>query len=190
MKDNITKRVALAGMLTALAMIFSYIEAIMPFSIGIYGVKLGLANLVVLSGLYYLPHRDVFLVSVTRIFLSTLLFGNIMALAYSLAGGILSFLVMSGLQKKDIMSMAGVSTAGGICHNIGQVIAEQRSIFIPSGADDIRNRSRTGNRTGSGKNHAGSHKRKIVSVMRKTAYNIKEEICLNRLQEQESKQKK
>ena len=114
MKDNITKRVALAGMLTALAMIFSYIEAIMPFSIGIYGVKLGLANLVVLSGLYYLPHRDVFLVSVTRIFLSTLLFGNIMALAYSLAGGILSFLVMSGLQKKDIMSMAGVSTAGGI----------------------------------------------------------------------------
>lgn len=87
MKGSTAKRVALAGMLTALAMIFSYIEAIMPFSIGIYGVKLGLANLVVLSGLYYLPHRDVFLVSITRIFLSTLLFGNIMALAYSLAGG-------------------------------------------------------------------------------------------------------
>lgn len=135
MKDNMTKRVALAGMLTALAMIFSYIEAIMPFSIGIYGIKLGLANLVVLSGLYYLPHRDVFLVSVTRIFLSTLLFGNIMALAYSLAGGILSFLVMSGLQKKDIMSMAGVSTAGGICHNIGQVIVaavilQSKGVFL------------------------------------------------------------
>lgn len=87
MKDNITKRVALAGMLTALAMIFSYIEAIMPFSIGIYGVKLGLANLVVLSGLYYLPHRDVFLVSVTRIFLSTLLFGKYNGTCLQSGGG-------------------------------------------------------------------------------------------------------
>jgi heptaprenyl diphosphate synthase len=120
---EISKRTALAGMLTALAMVFSYIEVLLPFSIGIWGIKLGLANLVVLSGLYFLPHRDVFIVSMTRIFLTTLLFGNIMALAYSLAGGVFSFLVMSWLQKRRLLSMAGVSIAGGICHNIGQIMA-------------------------------------------------------------------
>lgn len=132
---EISKRTAFAGMLTALAMIFSYIEVLIPFSVGIWGIKLGLANLVVLSGLYFLPHREVLVVSMTRIFLSALLFGNIMALAYSLAGGLLSFAVMSGLQKKNVLSMTGVSVAGGICHNIGQImvacfVLQSRGVFM------------------------------------------------------------
>lgn len=116
-----TQRIALAGMLTAVSMIFSYIEAIIPFSVGIWGIKLGLANLIVLSGLYLLPHRDVFLISITRILLSTFLFGNIMALGYSLAGGALSFGVMSWLQRKKLLSVVAISVAGGVCHNIGQI---------------------------------------------------------------------
>ncbi len=121
MKEK-TKRIALAGMLTALAMIFSYIEAVIPFSVGIAGVKLGLANLVVLSGLYVLPARDVFTVSITRILLSSLLFGNLMALAYSLAGGVVSFFVMFFLVKHQVLSPVGVSTAGGIAHNTAQIL--------------------------------------------------------------------
>jgi heptaprenyl diphosphate synthase len=114
--------VALDGILVALAMIFSYIETFIPFNFGVPGIKLGLANLVVLLGLTFLPAVDVLLVSVVRIVLSSLLFGNVMSLWYSLAGGLLSFLCMWLLTRREGYSIIGISMAGGVMHNVGQVI--------------------------------------------------------------------
>jgi heptaprenyl diphosphate synthase len=116
----VAKKVAFCGMLTALAMIFSYVEALIPVNFGIPGVKLGLANLVVLAGLWILRPHEVLMVSVSRIILISLLFGNGVSLLYSLAGGILSFFVMLGLKKAGFSGI-GVSAAGGAAHNIGQL---------------------------------------------------------------------
>lgn len=116
------RRVALDGILVALAMIFSYIETFIPFNFGVPGIKLGLANLVVLLGLTFLPAVDVLLISVVRIVLSSLLFGNVMSLWYSLAGGLLSFLCMWLLTRREGYSIIGISMAGGVMHNVGQII--------------------------------------------------------------------
>ena len=114
---------AFCGMLTALAMIFSYVEALIPVPLGIPGIKLGLANLVVLSGLYVLRPAEVFAVSLCRILLIGFLFGTGMSILYSLAGGVLSFLVMLLLLKAGLFSRVGISAAGGVCHNVGQLLA-------------------------------------------------------------------
>ena len=117
------KKVAYAGMLVALAMIFSYVEALIPINFGIPGIKLGLANLVVLSGLYRMKPGEIFLVSIARILLVGFLFGNGMSIIYSLAGGTLSFLIMFILIRTEGFSPAGVSVAGSVSHNIGQLAA-------------------------------------------------------------------
>ena len=116
------KRVAAAAVLTALAMIFSYIEALIPINFGIPGIKLGLANLVVVVSLYALGWPLAALISLVRILLSGLLFGNLASLLYSLAGGFLSFLAMCLLKKIKGFSIIGVSIAGGVSHNIGQIL--------------------------------------------------------------------
>lgn len=116
------KKIAYCSVLVALAMIFSYVEAILPFDFVVPGVKLGVANLVIVTGLYYLRPGEVLSISIVRILLSALLFGNGMSLAYSLAGGILSFFVMLGLKRIRGFSVVGVSIAGGVTHNIGQIV--------------------------------------------------------------------
>ena len=115
-------RVAHCGILIALALIFSYVEALVPISVGVPGVKLGLANLVVLFGLTFLNPGEVLAISVSRILLSGFLFGNGMSILYSLCGGLLSFAVMYLLTRNKGFSMTGVSIAGGVTHNIGQII--------------------------------------------------------------------
>lgn len=116
------KRVAYSSMLIALSMIFSYMELLIPISVGIPGVKLGLANLVVITGLYYLPATQVIIIGITRIVLSGFLFGSMSGILYSLAGGIFSFIVMLLLYKTKKLSIVGVSMSGGVCHNIGQIL--------------------------------------------------------------------
>lgn len=116
-----TKKIAYCAMLTTLSMIFSYIEALIPFSFGIPGIKLGLANLVVLVGLYFMPVGWVFTVLVLRVTLVSFLFGNLSMMIYSMAGGVLSFLVMLAVKKRKGFSIIGVSIAGGVSHNIGQL---------------------------------------------------------------------
>lgn len=108
-------------MLVALAMIFSYVESLIPINFGIPGVKLGIANLVTITGLYYMRTRDVLLIAVMRIMLSGFMFGNGMSILYSLAGGLLSFAVMASVKRTGAFSIAGVSLAGGIAHNVGQL---------------------------------------------------------------------
>ena len=121
-KASAAKRIAYLGMLTALAMIMSYVESLVPIGLGIPGIKIGLANLVVLTGLYYLKPQEVFLVSVTRILLIGLLFGNGVSIIYSLAGGIVSFFVMLLLKKTGAFSVAGASVAGAVSHNTAQLM--------------------------------------------------------------------
>lgn len=123
-KTKITpaKRVATCAVMVALAMIFSYVEALIPINFGIPGIKLGLANLVVVVALYSLGWPIAALISLVRILLSALLFGNMASLLYSLAGGILSFIVMALLKKIKGFSVIGVSIAGGVCHDIGQIL--------------------------------------------------------------------
>ena len=90
---------AYLGVFLALALICSYIESLIPFSIGIPGIKLGLANIVVVFALYTLGTKEAFCISLARIIISAFMFGNAIGIAYSLAGGILSFFVMAGLEK-------------------------------------------------------------------------------------------
>lgn len=116
-----SKKVAMAGMFTALAMIFSYVEVLIPINLGIPGMKLGLANLVVVTALYTMGAPMAFAVSMIRIMLVSVTFGSLAAMLYSLAGGILSFFGMMLLKKIPNFSMIGVSVAGGILHNIGQL---------------------------------------------------------------------
>lgn len=115
-------RVAWYGVLIALAMVLSYVETLIPVTIGIPGVKLGLANLVVFLALYEMGTADAFAISLLRILLVSMTFGNMAALMYSAAGGLLSFLVMWLCKKSGYLLPVAVSVAGGIAHNIGQLV--------------------------------------------------------------------
>ena len=119
---KISRTAALIGGLAAAALIFSYVEVLIPFgNLGIPGLKLGLANITTLALMYYMNGKVAFSVSIVRVLIASLLFGMTM-LPYSLAGAILSFAVMYLLKKTEKFSIVGVSLAGGIAHNIGQVI--------------------------------------------------------------------
>ncbi|MDD6231710.1 MAG: Gx transporter family protein [Frisingicoccus sp.] len=117
-----SKKVAMAGMFTALAMIFSYVEVLIPINLGIPGMKLGLANLVVVVTLYTMGVPMAFVVSMIRIMLVSMTFGSFSAMLYSMAGGLLSFCGMALLKKIPNFSVIGVSLLGGVLHNTGQLL--------------------------------------------------------------------
>lgn len=126
-----TRRLATSAMFATLALIFTYVEVLIPFSVGIPGVKLGLANLVIIIALYELDARYAFSINMLRIALSGLLFSGLFAMFYSLAGGIVSLLLMAALKKTGKFSMIGVSMAGGVAHNFGQLLV---AAFLVSNA--------------------------------------------------------
>ena len=115
-------KAAYFGVFTALALIFSYVETLIPIHIGIPGVKLGLANLIVVIALYRMGVREAYVLSVVRVILAGFLFGNLFAILYSLAGGLLSLTVMVFFKKTEKFSVLGVSMAGAVFHNMGQLI--------------------------------------------------------------------
>ena len=115
-------KAAYFGVFTALALIFSYVETLIPINFGIPGAKLGLANLVIVIVLYKTGGKEALLLSVTRIVLSGFLSGNLFAILYSLAGGLFSLAVMGLVKRRKSFSIIGVSMAGGVTHNIGQLI--------------------------------------------------------------------
>lgn len=118
-----TKRLAFLGLATALAMVFSYIEAILPpIWSAVPGIKVGLANIIIIFLLYRMSFKEAAVVSFIRILLTALLFGNVMTMAYSVAGAVLSLATMALLKKWDVFSMTGVSIAGGVTHNLGQIL--------------------------------------------------------------------
>ena len=120
-----SKRIAFCGVMTALAIVFGYIEYLVPFPIGIYGIKLGLSNLVVVVMLYTTKWYTALSINLLRIFICFLLFGSATSLLYSLFGGILSFFVMLILKSlsSEHFSSVGISICGAVAHNIGQICA-------------------------------------------------------------------
>ena len=119
---NKNKKLANMAMLVALAMIFSYVESLIPINFGVPGMKLGVANLVTVTGLYFLKTPEVLAVSVLRVLLTGFIFGNGMSIIYSLAGAVVSLLAMVLVKKMDGISIVGVSITGGVFHNIGQIL--------------------------------------------------------------------
>lgn len=117
-----SRSVATYGMLIALAFILSYIESIIPVPVPIPGIKVGLANLVVITALYLLGPKQAFALSMLRIILVGFTFGNLSTMLFSFAGGMISWLLMVGAKKVKGFSMTGVSILGGIGHNMGQIL--------------------------------------------------------------------
>lgn len=126
-----TRRLAFSAMFAALALIFSYVEILIPIPVPIPGIKLGIANLVILIALYRMGFRYAFSINCVRIVIAGLLFSGVFGMIYSFAGGILSLVVMVLLKRTGLFSMVGVSMAGGVAHNLGQLIA---ACFIVSNA--------------------------------------------------------
>lgn len=122
-----TKKIALCGVLTALAMIFSYIESVIPVPIPVPGIKLGVANIAVITILYVLGVKEAIVINLLRIVLTSLLFGNVNSFLFSISGAALSLEIMIIMKKLDFFSCIGVSVCGGVMHNIGQIIA---AVFI------------------------------------------------------------
>lgn len=115
------KKITLLSLFCAVAMIMSYLEAIIPLPLP-FGIKVGLPNIVIVFILYRFGAKEAVAVSIVRVILVALLFGNIMSLAYSIAGAVLSLTLMIILKSTDWFTTVGVSVAGGICHNTGQII--------------------------------------------------------------------
>ena len=116
-----TKKLTTMAMLTAVAMILSYVEAMLP-SIAIPGVKMGLANIAVVFALYRFGWKEAVVISLIRVVLMSLLFTGVAAMLYSLAGAAVSLILMGLLKKVNAFSAVGVSVAGGVGHNAGQVL--------------------------------------------------------------------
>ena len=116
-----TSKVAQYGLLIALALALSWLESLLP-PLGVPGVKLGLPNLVIVFALYRLGAWDAWRLSIVRVLLASALFGSGVSLAYSMAGAVLSLTVMGLLKKTDKFSSVGVSVAGGVAHNAGQIL--------------------------------------------------------------------
>ena len=117
-----TKQIARIAMLVAVAFVLSYIESVLPLNLGVPGVKAGFSNIVVVLCLYESSMKETIGISFVRILLVGLTFGNLYSLLYSLAGGLLSLIVMVLLKRSVRFSTCGVSVAGGVSHNIGQII--------------------------------------------------------------------
>lgn len=113
--------VALYGLLIALSMVLSFVESLIPIPIPVPGVKLGLANLVTVAGLYLIGISGTVCVTLLRIVLVGFSFGNPYSMLYGLSGSLLSLLVMSLAKKYHLFSTVGISILGGIFHNIGQI---------------------------------------------------------------------
>lgn len=117
------KKTAYYGAMLALAIICGYVEFLIPFDLGIPGIKLGVANTVAVFLLYKNGFPAAMTVNIARILLCGILFGNAMSIFYSLCGGVLSVTAMWLLKKCRFFSEVGVSALGGTVHNIGQLFA-------------------------------------------------------------------
>lgn len=123
MKRNKIRRIVMLGLLTSVAMILSYVESLLPPLLpAVPGIKIGLPNVIIIFLLYKAGYRSAAAVSLIRVFLVALLFGNIMTLAYSLAGAMLSLTLMALCKRFDVFSTVGVSIVGGVTHNLGQIL--------------------------------------------------------------------
>lgn len=117
-----TKKITVLGVLAALSIVLSFVETLLPpIYAAIPGIKIGLANIVNIFLLYKFSIKDTAAVTLVRVLTVAFLFGNLMTLAYSIAGAFLSITIMALLKKTNRFSTVGVSIAGGVAHNLGQI---------------------------------------------------------------------
>ena len=127
-----TKNIAFLGICASLALLLSYVEFLIPpLFAAVPGIKLGLPNVAIIFVLYRFGLGPAAAVSFVRLAISSILFGNVVAFAYSLAGAVLSLALMAILKKIDAFSMVGVSIVGGIAHNIGQILVAMLLLDTP-----------------------------------------------------------
>lgn len=119
-----TRMLVFISVLVAQGMILSFIETMLPIPFIAPGAKLGLANIVTLSAIYLLTFKQATAVVLLRVVLTAVTFGSLSSFLYSLSGGVLSLLIMAGILKvfKGEISLMGVSVAGAVAHNIGQLV--------------------------------------------------------------------
>ena len=121
MKIN-TKYIALLGLLLTFAVAAGYFERFIPPIIPtVPGLKLGLPNIAVIILIYIKDYKTAFILNIFRVILSGFLFTGIWGMIYGLSGALLSFIVMAILKKTDKFGAVGISAAGGVCHNLGQI---------------------------------------------------------------------
>ncbi len=111
------------GLYCAAAVILGYVEMLIPVFVAVPGMKLGLPNLAVVAAMYMYSWKEALFVSVIRISIIGLLFGNLFSVCFSLSGGLLSIFCMALIKKMKLLDITGVSMIGGIAHNLGQIIA-------------------------------------------------------------------
>lgn len=117
-----SRKIARWALLTALALALAWLESLLPAFGMLPGMKLGLGNIVVLFALYRMSLKDAAGLALVKALLTAACFGNAYSFAYSLAGAALSLAAMAALKRLDWFSMVGVSAAGGVCHNLGQLL--------------------------------------------------------------------
>ena len=118
-----TKKLTFLGLFAAVAIVLSYVEHLLPpIYAAVPGIKLGLANIVNIFILYKFTVKEAATVTLVRILTVALIFGKFMSLMYSIAGAVLSITIMALLKKTKLFSTVGVSIAGGVCHNLGQIL--------------------------------------------------------------------
>ncbi|MBE6798348.1 MAG: Gx transporter family protein [Ruminococcaceae bacterium] len=118
-----TKRMTFLGLAAAVCLVLSFVETLLPPLIAaVPGIKLGLPNIMIIFVLYRFSVSEAAIVSLVRLLAVALLFGSAMTFMYSLAGAVLSLAVMAILRRLNVFSKVGVSVAGGVCHNVGQIL--------------------------------------------------------------------
>lgn len=122
-KGASVKGTAVLGMLTCAALMLSWVESLIGLVPPVPGIRIGLANLIVVFALYRMGWRSALLVNLSRVLLASILFGSPYVLLYSLSGALVSFAAMAFVKKHTGMSVIGVSVCGGVFHNIGQLAA-------------------------------------------------------------------
>lgn len=135
-----TQRLVLISLIAAAAIVLSYFERFIPLPVNLPGMKLGLANIMTVSALFYFNKKEVLMMVIIRVFVTSLIIGSVMSFAYSLAGGILSFLGMAFLYKYFLkwLSTIGISVMGAFLHNVAQlavlaVVAKSLSVSLSYG---------------------------------------------------------
>ena len=121
MTQSQNRKIAEGALFAALALIFSYIELLIPIPLPVPGLKIGFANIVIIVVLYRLGAAPALWINLIRIFTAGLLFTGLFGAMYSLGGGLLSLAIMAVAKKTGWFSIVGVSMAGGVFHNIGQL---------------------------------------------------------------------
>ncbi len=123
MKNNISiKKIALIAIFITLSLILSYVDSLIPINIMVPGIKIGLANLIIIYSLYMLGIKEAIFISIIRVVISSILFGSILTFVYSLTGAIVSLLIMVILKSFTSLTVITTSIAGGVMHNMTQII--------------------------------------------------------------------